>query len=173
MRNTKIMILLVLLIMFSLALTSCGSAPEEVEEAVDTEEEVIDTDENVIDADTEPETPPEVQANPLLNYELIFSEQAPGPEGVTLSVSAYKAPAGATAVAVMEDFGQWAEEEGWSMLIPSEEIIQVFGMLMPDSFEQDYYKKDNEALLIGVAEAEEEDILVVTVIEGLPLSEFE
>ncbi len=170
----KSFVLVIMLVLLMVASVGCG----------DTDEEVIDTDEEVIDADTKPEpppevqapeTPPEVQANQLENYDLIFSEQAPGPEGVILSVSAYTAPTGATAAAVLEDFGQWAEEEGWSVLplADAEGSREVFRMLMGDSFEMDYYKKGNEAMIIGVAEAEEEDKLVITVMEGLPLSEFE
>ncbi len=161
----KSFVLVIMLVLLMVAIVGCG----------DTDEEIIDTDEAVIDTDTKPETPPEVQANPLVNYELISSEQLPGPEGAILSVSAYTAPTGATATAVLEDFGQWAEEEGWSVLIPAdaEELGQVFRMLVGDSFEQDYYKKGNEAMLIGVLEAEAEDKLVIIVMAGLPLSEFE
>lgn len=42
---------------------------------------------------------------------------------------------------------------------------------MGDSFEQDYYKKGNEVMIIGVAE--EDNKIVISVIAGLPLSDFE
>jgi len=152
----KSFVLVIMLVLLMAVIVGCGG-----------------TDEEVIDTDTKPETPPEVQANPLEKYELIFSEQPPGPEGTILSVSAYTAPTGATAAVVLGDFGQWAEQEGWSVLISAdeEELRQVFRMLMGDSFEQDYYKKGNEVMIIGVAE--EDNKIVISVIAGLPLSDFE
>ncbi len=168
----KSFVLVIMLVLLMATIVGCGGTDEE---AIETDEEVIDTEEEVDDTDTKPESPPEVQAAPLGDYELIFSEQPPGPEGTILSVSAYTAPTGATAAAVLEDFGQWAEEEGWSALMPAdtEELRQVFRMLMGDSLEQDYYKKGDEAMIIGVVEAEEDDKLVISVIAGLPLSDFE
>lgn len=162
----KSFVLVIVLILLMGAIVGCGNTEEDVNDA----DTVPETPAPETPA---PETPPEVRGNPLDNYELLYSERPPGPEGTVLSVSAYMAPTGSTLDEVMRDFGQWAEGEGWSALISAdeEELRQAFMMIMGDSYRQDYYKRGNEAMIIGVVE--DDNNIAISVIAGLPLSDFE